>query len=274
MLLPVTAPGTRRLPPREVLAAYALAGAPVPLPGGRGTAWLVGATVVKPLDMEPAQIRWQGALLSRLDGRDDFRVSVPLQTTDGWWTAEGWTAWRYEPGRHQPRRWHDIVAVGEQLHAALEGEPEPAFLRDRTDAWAIGDRVAWGELPASGYAGARHLATLMAALRPVDAARQLVHGDLTGNVLFHEHLAPLVIDLSPYWRPPAYASAIVLADALVFEDAEEQELEPMLCDPAFPQHLLRALIFRTVTDHVVAPLSLGTDDPYLRAVEIATRLAA
>ncbi len=31
---------------------------------------------------------------------------------------------------------------------------------------------------------------------------QLVHRDLTGNVLFHPPLPPLVIDLSPYWLRP------------------------------------------------------------------------
>lgn len=262
-------------PPPAVLAGYGLEGSPDPLAGGQRTSWRVGPAVVKPLDMDPTMLRWQGALLSRLQGRTDFRVSVPLRTVAGRWTTDGWSAWRYEPGAHTPRRWHDIIAVGRQMHAALESDPEPAFLRDRTDKWAIGDRVAWGELPASDWAGVKHLNELTAALRPVALRHQLIHGDLTGNVLFDAHLPPLVIDFSPYWRPPTFASAIVIADALLFEDADEEVLEPLLEDPSFPQCLVRALIYRAVADHLARPHLRRHDegDRYRSAARIAIRLA-
>lgn len=102
-----------------------------------------------------------------------------------------------------------------------------------------------------------------------------MHGDLTGNVLFHRDLPPLVIDLSPYWRPPLYAAAIVIADALVFEGAGEEVTEPLRSDPSFAQCLLRALIFRAVTDHLTRQhRPVDFEDPYRRAVEIALRLAS
>jgi len=46
-------------------------------------------------------------------------------------------------------------------------------------------------------------------------------------------------------------------------------------DPAFPQCLLRALIYRAVTEHLARPHLRRPDaaDPYLPAVQIATRLA-
>lgn len=259
-----------------MLQAYRLHGLPVPLAGGQGTSWRVGAAVVKPLDMDPALVPWLGALLARLVGHPDFRVSVPLQTSDGRWAVEGWTAWRYEPGVRVPRRWHDIIAVGQRLHMALESEPEPPFISGRTDRWAIGDRVAWGELPTSRYAGLKYLDELTAALRPVALPRQqLIHGDLTGNVLFHDTLPPLVIDLSLYWRPTAFASAIVIADALVFEGADEGVLDPLLEDSAFPQCLLRALIYRIVSDQNDGRhLHRHVTDPYRSAVRLAIRLAA
>ncbi len=96
-------PAIRALPPPAVLTEYGLMGSPVPLPGGQGTTWRVGEAVIKPLDMEPSLVQWHGALLSRFDGRYDFRVSVPLQTTAGLWTTNGWMAWRYQPGAHVPR---------------------------------------------------------------------------------------------------------------------------------------------------------------------------
>lgn len=125
------------------------------------------------------------------------------------------------------------------------------------------------------FSRTKHLAALTEALKPLDLRRQLIHGDLTGNVLFHDDLPPLVIDLSPYWRPPSFATAVVIADALVFGGAGEEVVEPLLEDPAFCQCLLRALIYRTVTDHLARPdvRRADADDPFLPAVQIATRLA-
>jgi len=124
------------------VSALGLSGSPVALPGGQATAWRAGAGVLKPADVPPSVLAWQARLLAGLDGRPDFRVSVPLQAVDRSWTVDGWTAWRYEPGSHVSQRWHDIIAVGERLHAALETEPEPAFLRQRTDPWSVADKVA------------------------------------------------------------------------------------------------------------------------------------
>jgi hypothetical protein len=73
-----------------------------------------------------------------------------------------------------------------------------------------------------------------------------VHGDLTGNVLFAEELAPAIIDFSPFWRPPAYASAIVVADAFVWDGADESLIDAVAHIPHFPQFLVRALIMRAV----------------------------
>ena len=84
------------------------------------------------------------------------------------------------------------------------------------------------------------------------ARPQLVHGDLTGNVLFHPDLPPAVIDLSPYWRPSAFASAVVVADALAWEGAGLELIDAAADEPDFGQCLVRALLFRIVTDHLFA----------------------
>jgi len=166
--------------------------------------------------------------------------------------------------------------VGRRLYAALGTEPKPPFLRARMDKWSIGDKVAWGELPLADYADTKLLATLTAALKPLDERCQLIHGDLTGNVLFADSLPPLVIDLSPYWRPPTFASAIVMADALAFEGASAVDVEPLMDDPDFPQYLLRGPIYHAVTDQLSDDNQRAADveDTYRPAAEFALQLAA
>lgn len=257
-------------PPPRVLAAFGVSAEPEPLAGGTGSAWRCGELVLKPLDASVEELEWQGTLFDGLRC-DGFRVSQLRGTSDGW------CAWELVAGEHRERAWPAVIAVGERFHAAIAGVPRPPFLDRRTNHWAIGERVAWGELPAEDFAQVKHLTRLVEVLRPVDAtASQLVHGDLTGNVLFADGLPPAVIDFSPQWRPPGFASAVVVGDALLWEGADERLLAAVSHVDDFPQLLVRALIFRAVVDALfrsAAPQRPDDDDCFLAPVELACSLA-
>lgn len=207
-------------------------GARDPAPLARGT-WRAGDLVLKPLDMPEPALRWQAEALAGV-AAEGFRLAVPLHSRGGDLVVDGWTAWPYLEGEHAPR-WSEIVEAGERLHRALAGIPRPdAVLDARSDGWAVADRMAWEELPVPP-----DLRDLCAVRRPVGARAQLIHGDLGGNVLFAPGAPPAIIDFSPYWRPPEYASALVRVDAVLWHAA------PLaLLDAADPQMLLRALLFR------------------------------
>lgn len=214
-----------------MLTAFGAEGPPELLPGGTGRSWRVGSLVIKPLDRSADEVAWQAAVLSSIE-QAGFRVARPLP-----YVADGWTASEYVPGEHRPALWRDIIGVGERFHTTLADVPRPdAIVDSRADPWAVGDRVAWGE------AAFPELDDVLAALKPIDAPSQLIHGDLTGNVLFHDELPPAIIDFAPYWRPTEFASAIVVADALNWEQAPDE-----LADVVDPQYLLRALVYRAVT---------------------------
>lgn len=263
-------------PPARVLAAFGASDDPEPLGGGQGHAWRSGDLVLKPLDqaMSPEELEWQGTVLGGVR-EDGFRVPRQRRARDGSTLVHGWCAWQHVEGRHEERRWAEVIAVGERFHAALEGVPRPALIHARTDHWAIGDRVAWGELAADQFAHVEHVPRLVDALRPIEAPSQLVHGDLTGNVLFAPGLPPAVLDFSPYWRPPAFASAVVVGDALAWEGADETLLDAVAHVDEFPQYLLRALIYRIVVDALFRadePDRPDADDLFRGPVELACRL--
>lgn len=261
-----------------VLAAFGAAGArPVPLGGGQDTSWLAADLVLKPDDVDQEELAWQARIYSQVSC-DGFRLARPRAAADGSLCVDGWCATEYLTGQHYQRRWPEIIAVGERFHAALRGIPRPGFLDHRASPWATSDRVAWGEIPADDFAQVNHLPRLTAALRLVPALSQLIHGDLSGNVLFHDQLPPAIIDFSSYWRPAAYASAIVVTDALVWEGADARILDAVSHIDDFGQYLIRALIFRAVTDWILAkdePAASGAgDDPWALAVDLACQLAA
>ena len=238
-------------PPGRVLEAFGADGSAEPLPGGTGRSWRAGSLVLKPLDRTVEEVAWQADLLAAIE-TNGFRVARPSPLV-----VDGWTTSEYVAGTHAPGRWREIIAVGERFHAALAQTPRPdAIIDARTDAWAVGDRVAWGEAPFP------ELDDVLAKLEPVDAPSGLMHGDLTGNVLFHDELPPAIIDFAPYWRPTEFASAIVVADALNWEGAPAE-----LADVVHRQYLLRALIYRGVTT-----LVFGGSEPVPELV-LARRIA-
>jgi uncharacterized protein (TIGR02569 family) len=232
-------------PSSGVITAFGSEGDPVPLVGGRGLAWRVGNLVLKPRDLAPDELAWQADVLPTVEARD-VRLSFPQRAVGGDLVVDGWTAWSFLPGEHVAGRWLDVIAVGDRFHQAMVGLARPSFLDDRTDPWAIGDRIAWGEAAIDPYLGVPHVARLAELRLPVGARSQLIHGDLTGNLLFADALPPAVIDLSMYWRPTAFATAIVVADALVWEGADESLLDSVGDVDDIGQMLIRALLYRLV----------------------------
>lgn len=264
---PAAGPGAR------VLAAFGCTADPVPLPGGRGTSWRCGDLVLKPVDGDAAALAWaERALGDRSSGR--VRWGRPVRTRTGALTADGWAAWTRVAGRHEPRRWVDAIRAGEAFADALADLPRPGHLAARTDPWAVADRVAWGEADLPGLDRLPHVRALRAARRPVAAPPQVVHGDLTGNVLLAPGLPPAVIDPSVYWRPVGFGSAVVVADALAFEGAGPDLLGVPRDQDERGQLLLRAVLFRVVTHHLLGTTPAPAADPWPAVVALALEHAA
>ena len=137
--------------------------------------------------------------------------------------------------------------VAETFHAAVAHLPRPAFLDHRDDPWSFGDRVAWdGVAPRGEPETVTLVERATTRLEPVDLPVQVIHGDLGGNVLRDGDRAG-VIDWPAYYRPKAWALAVVATDAVCWEDADPSLLDLWSDGPAWPQLLLRAVIYRVAT---------------------------
>ncbi|MFE9249670.1 aminoglycoside phosphotransferase [Streptomyces sp. NPDC007088] len=263
----------RPLPSASVLAAFGVRGEPVPLAGGQGRCVRVDGYVFKPAEPDEGASEWAACLLEGLAPDSRFRVPRPLRAADGRSVVDGWTAAQFLPGEPGPqRRWAGVLEAGRAFHAALRGVPRPGFLGRRTHPWAVADRVAWGEQDIEVIEDlSAPFAALLGLRRPVgqDGA-QLVHGDLTGNVLFAPGAPPVVIDFSPYWRPPLFAEAVVVVDGLLWFDPPSGLLTSAASRPDWRQTLIRALIFRLVAQSEITSRSgrirAGEPERYARAV--------
>ena len=258
-------------PSEEVLASFGLIGSTLQsVSGGQGRTWSAGGHILKPVD-DVVEAAWVGDASSQL-AEDGFRINRPVKSVSGTWVVDGWSAWELLAGEHDTSgRWVEVLRIAERLNAALCGLPRPGFLDSRTHAWAVGDRVAWGEEP---------LCVVNKELRPLvdrlsehlipdDSPSQVIHGDLAGNVLFAPGLAPGVIDFTPYWRPQRFSPAIVVVDALLWHGASSA-LPTALPDTGDRTSLLaRAALYRLITsDRLAVDRELGRRGEYLRSVVV------
>ena len=253
-----------------MLQEFGAGGALESLEGGEGRSWRAGDVVLKPCD-DSVEWSWLGEHLPTVH-QDEFRLMSPLPARNGRWVVDGWCAQAALAGRHpDPGRWADVLLTGERFHRAVRHLPRPEFIDARTHPWAVGDRVAWEE--AESPKGYDPLDRLLEVRRPLTFLPQLIHGDLTENVLFAEGQDPAVIDVTPYWRPVGYASAVVVADAIAWHEADPEALLDCVAHvDGFPQLFVRALIFRMVTT-----VEFAQGEPplagYQPAVDLAVRLA-
>jgi uncharacterized protein (TIGR02569 family) len=276
-ILAVTDQTTSALPPDAVLEAFQVRGEPSVLAGGQGSSVRVDEFVFKPVDC-PVEAGWTADVLDTIAPGSGFRVPRPLRTADGRSVVDGWCAAEYLPGEEGPvGHWEDVISAGRAFHLALRAVPRPDFLDRRVHPWAVADRVAWDEHSVTVLPElVLPMDTLLALRQPVKRPAQLIHGDLTGNVLFAAGADPVVIDFSPYWRPARFAEAIVVADGLLWFQTPPDLISVGNDDPDWQQLLIRALIFRLVAhSESMRPTGHareGEADRYARTAQIMARL--
>jgi hypothetical protein len=204
--------------------------------------------MLKPLDVLPEELLWMDEVARQHGVGSEMRLSLPIRSRLGKLIVDGWTAFPYLGGEHRAGSWLEIAEIARGFGALFPDVERPAFIDRRTNAWARADRFAWGEDDGGPRVDAPYVADLVNARRPVSDPPGIIHGDLAGNVLFDSVRAPAVIDLTVYWRPINYPVAVIAADAVCFEGAPLSLFETISSAAAFPQYLVRALLFRLVTD--------------------------
>lgn len=246
-----------------MLDLFATAGPVRELDGGQGGSVVVGDLVLSP-GRDPRILDWLNPALARLAvdldtrPRRALRIAVPVPARDGSWVVDGWGASRHEPKTTTCRELDVVLATGRLLHGELDSlfRTKPR-LDDRDDRWARAERVAFApdvarELESVVRASDPRLPFLQRVSRSLSGTwlgpDQLVHGDLAGNVLLDAAGLPVVIDVSPYWRPALWAGAVVVLDTALWHGAGLEAVEAWADDPARREAARRAALFRVLSD--------------------------
>lgn len=206
--------------------------------------WRVGSVALKRVGHQSVA-EWVSRLFTSRGPAPGIRLPTPIAAADGRWVVDGWAASTWIRGKEDGSRWREILDTADAFHDWLSDLERPMWLDDIDDPWRAADRMAWDEQPTAVLPDFVPLIEhLVSMRRPMAAASQLVHGDLTGNVLFAEGLLPGIIDFSLYWRPPGYAAAIVAVDSFEWEGIGAEVLDTVAATADGDQLLVRAALFR------------------------------
>lgn len=203
--------------------------------------------------------RWVQWLALQLLAVDElgFRVPRPVRSVDGDLIVDGWIASEFVPGLRalegSPER---VAAIGRQFAAAATsavGTAHPV-VQARSDRWARGIRAAFDKETLDLSDEAETVASqLRRRATPIDdrRARSVVHCDLTGNVFVDRNGRPVVLDISPSITDPAFGTAVIVADHLLWRGGSADLVELLGVDSGL---LPRALLFRLYAEQLA-------DDP-------------
>lgn len=247
-------------PSNEVLIAFNIKSKPKLLKGGDRHTYKADNTVLKTIYNED-ESNGIAELFSRLESKH-FYTEKPIKSIFGKWVHKGWGAFTFVDGKESKSRWKEKIEISKKLHQAISKIKKPAYIDKVNHPWAIADRMVWGDTKLVYNQRLKNtLYPLQEKLKPINLKGQLIHGDISGNILFNEPLPPTIIDMSPNWRPANYATAIIIVDAIVWEKAPDSLLKEMNNNFESNQLLLRAVMWRIkATEEYIKHFKKGAID--------------
>lgn len=231
----------------KVLKEFNIQGKGVELDGGQATSQRYGDIVIKPVD-EEEYANYSSSVFYDLEP-EGYRISKPLKSISDKFVVEGYLANKYEPGEHDFTRIEDMIAVSNKLHADLR-KLHTKSIPDFNNPWAKAQSNLWrgNQLPQYWEYEVRKLCSnLIKDLKPLGLPYQLIHSDLSGNVLFHDTLQPLIIDFSPAYAPYEYANALIVCDNIAWGDLKLESIELLKPHKLYKEVIKYAVAFRVLT---------------------------
>lgn len=262
----------RIAPPPQVRSAFAVSGPLRYHHGNFGGVWSNGTMVLKQVH-DVTETTTTAELLEHVEVAG-VRLPTPVRATDGRFVVDGWCASTHLAGRRLSRgRWADRIAASRAISRACSSIERPAFFDTQDHMWARGARIAWGEDAWTPPAEWAELADrLRAGAGDFDPPRQLIHGDIAGNVISASGLPLGVVDFSPTWQSALWSDCMVVTDGLLWFAAPPRIVD-YLDDDATGPILCRTTLFRLIVHCLWFGDTSPTDtDVYEPVVDLVTSL--
>ncbi|MCK8061115.1 MULTISPECIES: hypothetical protein [unclassified Fusibacter] len=230
---------------KKILEAFHLTGEGLALEGGQEQSRLFDKTVLKPV-YDESYYNQIAEIFNQLEN-PAYRISKHLKANNGHYSFMGYGATMYEAGFEVDDRLKEKLLVSNAFHEALK-EIATSLLPKTDDPWSRAHRLLWqGERLEATSDMAIFVNHLLNQLPIYDEALQIIHSDLSSNILFHETLAPLIIDFSPAVAPKSFADAVLICDSIAWGSQPLASLELLKSNINFKESVLYAVAFRVAT---------------------------
>lgn len=230
----------------DILNAFHLNGEIKTLEGGQNTSVRVNDAVLKPVGDNVQFCEWSLGILNEIDPHK-YRLSKPIISCNGTFIYNGWCCSRFEPGEHRDGDIKNKLEVSRLFHHDL-ADINITNIPIGNDPWSISQCIAWQKenLPQNiSKAAYKILEELITKVKLNGYYKvQIVHADLSGNILFDKILDPLIIDFSPTVAPVEYAEAILVCDCIAWQGSPITDLGLLGNSEYIIEMILRAVIFR------------------------------
>jgi uncharacterized protein (TIGR02569 family) len=241
---------------KDVLEAFNLKGNIEPLSGGQNTSVKINDVVLKPVDND-SYCEWVSNVISKIDPQG-YRISKPIKSKLGTFIYEGWCCTRYEPGENAEGNVSSKLKAARLFHSDL-AKVDFSNRPKSNDPWSKAHEVAWQREQLPKEICKQAIETIGVLLEKVKLQNsynvQIVHSDLSGNILFDEKFGPLIIDFSPTIAPVEYAEAILVCDCIAWQGSPITDIDLLPDSEFYREMILRATIFRLT----VAAIFAGND---------------
>lgn len=213
---------------------------PILLAGGHGTTYRCGDVILKPVT-DSEESNEIADIVTRCRLAPEIRIPQPIKSKSGDWIFDNYVAWEYLEGEDMEGEYETKIKMCDWFSESITSSHRPKFLDSADHAWAIADKVSWGEIKKEYSPDFESLISpIYSNLEEVTSPSVLIHGDLNGNVVSKKLLPPAVIDITLYWRPKDFAKAIVVIDGIVCDGAHLDIYKLVEHLPEMRQLMLRA----------------------------------
>lgn len=230
----------------DILYAFNLKGEIRHISGGQNTSVRVGEAVLKPAGDNEQFCEWSLNILDKINPHG-YRVSKPIKSNNGKFIYRGWCCTRYEPGEHRSGSVKQKLEISKLFHHDL-ASTNFIDIPKASDPWSKSQLIAWqkDDLPQNISKEAfKILGKLLSKVKLKENYNaQIIHSDLSGNILFSDVLNPLIIDFSPAIAPIEYAEAILVCDSIAWEGSPVSDIDLIYHSKFNEEMILRAIIFR------------------------------
>lgn len=234
--------------PQSVYYAFNLSGDGEKILGGQNNSYRFGNIILKKNDGDNTNIDYISEILNEISSRN-YRIAKPVISNKGSYLEDGYIAAYYEEGHHIFDNIKETIRISKIFHKDIANYRIDR-MQDANTQWSIAMDIIFRQRAIPNYVDSDNLKICLKLINKLELPKdklQIIHGDIGGNILYHNNLPPCIIDFSPLIAPSKMAEAIALVDYAAWVKRNTTDIENLLPFDEYKIFIQCAVLFRLLS---------------------------